>query len=94
MIVVEGWINMSENIIIVEHHGKRAKIKYTNLHTLKNGIERKLGVSFHNHRLEYHDSSHDEWIGIYDDDDLEDITEQTRVRIIPEGSGKKIYVKK
>ena len=84
---------MPQNIIIVEHQGKRVRLNCSNFNTLKSGIERKLGVSLSNHRLEYRDRSRDEWIGIHDDDDLEEITEQTRVRIIPESNGKKIYVK-
>ena len=81
---------MSKNIF-VDYEGKHAKVKCNDFNSFKEGIERKLRVSLNDHRLEYHNTSRDEWIGIFDDDDLEDITEETQVRLISE-SGKKIYV--
>ena len=76
---------------IVEYQGSRARVKFEDFNTLKSGVERKFGVSLSNVRLEYCDSGN-EWIGIYEDEDLETITEQTKLRIIPKDSGEKIYV--
>ena len=82
---------MSKNIF-VECEGRRAKVKCNDFNSFKSGVERKLRVSLSNHRLEYRSNARNEWIGIYADDDLEDITEQTQVRVIQESRGKKVTI--
>ena len=67
------------------------KVKITNNHKFdefKKSVEQKLNVSLDNHQLQYEDG--EDWVEIIDDDDLEDVKEETSVRIIPTSGGKLI----
>ena len=77
--------------MIVEYQERNAKVKFNNFNTLKSGVEKKLGVSLSNHRLEYYCLRYEKWIRIFDDADLENISGDTKGRIIPINKGKKIY---
>ena len=81
---------MSKYNIIVEYRGNRVKVKCSDFDSLKSGVETKLSVTLSDHRLEYLDSERKEWIGILDDDDLEDASKQTQVRLIQQDRGKNI----
>ena len=83
-------INMSKYDIIFEYGGKDFNVKCNDFNSLKSEVEKKSGVSLIDHRLEYHNPKHNKWIGIFADDDLENVTEQTEVRLIPKDKGKNI----
>ena len=77
--------------MFVEYRGRHAEVKCNDFNALENGIEKKLGVSLSNHQLDYWHSKRNEWIGIYDDDDLKNVSEDTKVRLILKDSGKIIF---
>ena len=76
--------------IFFEYNGKDFNVECNDFNSLKSKVEKKSGVSLSNHRLEYHYQKRNMWIGIIDDDDLENVTEQTEVRLIPKEKGKNI----
>ena len=81
---------MSKYNIYVKYKENQVKVKYNDFNSLKSKVETKLSVSLNDHHLEYLDSARNTWIKICDDDDLEDVTEQTEVRLIPKTKGENI----
>ena len=81
---------MSKYNIFFKYRKQNLNVKCNDLNSLKSEVERKSRVSFSDHRLEYHHKKRNEWIEIFDDDDLENVTEQTQVRLIPKDKGKNI----
>ena len=81
---------MSKYTIFFKYRETHVKVKCNDFNSLKSKVEERLGVSLSDHPLEYLDSEHDKWIGIFDDDDLEEVTEQTEVRLILEDKGENI----
>ena len=78
---------MSKYIVYVKYQEKKAKIKCDNFNSLESGVNKKLGASLSTHDLEYYDSALKEWIVLSADDDLEEITEQTPVRLTSKAIG-------
>ena len=81
---------MSKYIVYVKYKEDQVKVKCDDFKTLKSKVETKFSISLNNHQLKYFDSARKAWIGIFDDDDLEDVTEQTEVLLIPKTKGENI----
>ena len=75
--------------IFVEYQGRSAEVKCDDFNALENGIKQKLDVSLSNHQLDYWHTERNEGIGIYGDDDLKNVSEDTEVRL--KDSGKIIF---
>ena len=56
-------------------------------------LEKKLGISFAEHKLKYLKKSNNKWISITEDEDLEDITEETQLRIFKNPGKHTTFVK-
>ena len=81
---------MSKYNIFVKIEKITVNVKCNDFNSLKSGIENKLRISLSDYHFEYHNKERKEWIGIFDDDDLENVTEQTQVRLIKEYIGENI----
>ena len=76
--------------IFFKYQKQNLNVKCNDFDSLKIKVEKKSGVSLSDHHLEYYNKERDEWIGISDNDDLENVTEHTEVRLIAKDKGKNI----
>ena len=81
---------MSKYSITIEYEGRHVNVKCNDFDSFKSGVETKFGVTLSGRRLEYRDSKSKKWISILDNDDLEDASKQTEVRLIQPDKGENI----